>query len=179
MFFEEYMNHKFFGYLTQCGVITVQSFGSHILSQPSGLGLRLHIWGKLTLTVTAVFLHVISLPQVTMNLVAQVTLTWPWDGIPLLPSPPCHSCRMALDTVSIDTISFNIVYVACPLAISYMNIFPFFDKLIETFKFWFSGCHVKGPLLPPSTLWYFTKSCAHQVTTRGAVTWQDRRQNRK
>jgi hypothetical protein len=27
--------------------------------------------------------------------------------------PPHHSCRRALDTVSIDTISFNIDYVAC------------------------------------------------------------------
>jgi hypothetical protein len=35
----------------------------------------------------------------------------PWDGVPLLPSPH-HSCRRALNTVSIDTISFNIVYVA-------------------------------------------------------------------
>ncbi len=30
MFFEEYMNFKIFVYLRQCGVITVQSFRSHI-----------------------------------------------------------------------------------------------------------------------------------------------------
>jgi hypothetical protein len=35
------------------------------------------------------------------------------------------------------------------LAISYMNIFTFFDKLKETFKFWAIGCHFKGPLLLP------------------------------
>jgi hypothetical protein len=40
------------------------------------------------------------------------------------------------------------------LAISYRNIFTFFDKLKETFKFWASGCHVKGTLPPP---------CAHKI----------------
>jgi hypothetical protein len=35
------------------------------------------------------------------------------------------------------------------LAISYMNIFTFFDNLKETIKFWAIGCHVKGPLPPP------------------------------
>ncbi len=34
-------------------------------------------------------------------------------------------------------------------AISYMNIFTFFDNLKETFKFWAIGCHVKGHLPPP------------------------------
>jgi hypothetical protein len=33
-FFEEYINFKTFHYLMHCGVIPVQSFGSHILPQP-------------------------------------------------------------------------------------------------------------------------------------------------
>jgi hypothetical protein len=37
--FEEYMTFKMFCYLRQYGVIPVQSFGSHIRPQPSGLGL--------------------------------------------------------------------------------------------------------------------------------------------
>jgi hypothetical protein len=36
------------------------------------------------------------------------------------------------------------------LTISYRIIFTLFDKLKETFKFWASSCHVKGPLPPPS-----------------------------
>jgi hypothetical protein len=52
------------------------------------------------------------------------------------------------------------------VAISYMNIFTFFDNLKETVKFWVIGCHVKGPLPPPLR----TK---HQVRTGGGgVTWQ-------
>jgi hypothetical protein len=35
------------------------------------------------------------------------------------------------------------------LGISYTNIFTYFDKLKEIFKFWASGCYVKGPLPPP------------------------------
>jgi hypothetical protein len=54
------------------------------------------------------------------------------------------------------------------LAISYRNIFTFFDKLKETFKFWASGCHVKGPLHPPlRTQDTLRKSCVHQVRTGG------------
>jgi hypothetical protein len=37
--FEEYMTFKMFCSLRQCGGIPVQSFGSHIRPQPSGLGL--------------------------------------------------------------------------------------------------------------------------------------------
>ncbi len=40
MFFEEYINFKKFCYLRHCIVIPVQSFGSHIRTQPSGLGLN-------------------------------------------------------------------------------------------------------------------------------------------
>jgi hypothetical protein len=39
MFFVEYINFKIFLYLRRCGVIPVQSFGSHIRPKPSGLGL--------------------------------------------------------------------------------------------------------------------------------------------
>ncbi len=38
-FFEEYMNFKTH-YLSLCGVIPLQSFGSHICPQPHGLGLK-------------------------------------------------------------------------------------------------------------------------------------------
>jgi hypothetical protein len=38
-FFEEYINFKIFRNLSHCGVIPVQSFGSHIRSQLHGLGL--------------------------------------------------------------------------------------------------------------------------------------------
>jgi hypothetical protein len=37
---EEYINFKNFCYLRRCGVIPVQSFGSHIHSQPSGFELK-------------------------------------------------------------------------------------------------------------------------------------------
>ncbi len=40
MFFEKYINFKFFWYLGCCGVIPIQGFGSHIRPQQSGLGLR-------------------------------------------------------------------------------------------------------------------------------------------
>jgi hypothetical protein len=39
MFFEEYINYKIVHYLSHCGLIPVQSFGSHIRLQPHGLGL--------------------------------------------------------------------------------------------------------------------------------------------
>jgi hypothetical protein len=39
-FFEEYVNFKIFRNLSHCGVIPVRSFGSHIRSQPHGLGLK-------------------------------------------------------------------------------------------------------------------------------------------
>jgi hypothetical protein len=39
MFFEEYINLKIFCNLSHCGVLPVQSFGSHIRPQPHGLGL--------------------------------------------------------------------------------------------------------------------------------------------
>jgi hypothetical protein len=38
-FFEEYINYKIFCYLRNCGVISVQSFGSQIGPQPPRLGL--------------------------------------------------------------------------------------------------------------------------------------------
>ncbi len=60
------------------------------------------------------FFHIMSLPQVTLNLLAQVT----WDltmrrHTPSPRPPPHHICHRALDTASIDTINFNIVYVPC------------------------------------------------------------------
>ncbi len=54
-----------------------------------------------------------------------------------------------LDKVSIDTISFNIVYVACQVGNYLQKFIYFFYMLKETFKFWASGCHFKGPLPPP------------------------------
>jgi hypothetical protein len=59
------------------------------------------------------------------------------------------------------------------LTISYKNIFTFFDKFKETFKFWASSCQVKGlsssPLCTQDTV---TKSCVRQVRTGGVVIWQ-------
>ncbi len=66
----------------------------------------------LTLVATALFFHIISWPQVVLNLAAQVTCDLAVRRRTPSPLPPTHSCRRALDTVSIDTISFNIVYVA-------------------------------------------------------------------
>jgi hypothetical protein len=40
MFFEEYINFKSLYYLRRCEVISIQSFGSQIRSQPFGLGLN-------------------------------------------------------------------------------------------------------------------------------------------
>jgi hypothetical protein len=54
------------------------------------------------------------------------------------------------------------------LAISYRNMFTFFDKLKETFKFWACSCHVKGPLTPPlPTQDTVIKSLVCQVRTGG------------
>ncbi len=58
------------------------------------------------------------------------------------------------------------------LAISFRNIFTFFDKLKETLEFLAIGCHVKGPLPPPLRIQDITKSCMRQVRTEGAMTWQ-------
>jgi hypothetical protein len=65
-------------------------------------------------------------------------------------SPPSHhSCCRALNTVSIDTISFNIVHVPCQVSNKLYEYINFFDILKETFKFWANNCHVKDPLPPP------------------------------
>jgi hypothetical protein len=40
-FFEEYISFKIFRNLSQCVVIPVRSFGSHIRPQPHGLGLKM------------------------------------------------------------------------------------------------------------------------------------------
>ncbi len=59
------------------------------------------------------------------------------------------------------------------MTISYKNIFPFFVKLKETFKFWASSCQVKGPSSSPlCTQDTVTKSCVRQVRTGGAMIWQ-------
>jgi hypothetical protein len=39
-FFKKYINFKIFRNFSHCGVIPVQSFGSHLCPQPHGLGLR-------------------------------------------------------------------------------------------------------------------------------------------
>jgi hypothetical protein len=69
----------------------------------------------LTLVATALFFHVVSRPQVALNLAAQVTC----DLAVRRRTPsllPHHSCRRALDTVSFVMISFNIVSVACQVS---------------------------------------------------------------
>jgi hypothetical protein len=99
--------------------------------QRRALTKEIFLW---TLTAMALFFHVISLPQVTFNLVVQVI----WDlAVRWVP----------LDTVSIDTINFNKVMMPAKLAISYMNILTFL-LIKETFKFW---ANVKDHLSPPST----------------------------
>ncbi len=66
----------------------------------------------LTLVATALFIHVVSRPQVALNLAAQVTCDLAVRRrTPSL--PPHRSCRRALDTVSIVGVRFNIVSVAC------------------------------------------------------------------
>jgi hypothetical protein len=52
------------------------------------------------------------------------------------------------------------------LAISYRNIFTFFDKLKEIFKFWASGCHVKSPLPPPTP---HTRCCYGELCALGQL----------
>jgi hypothetical protein len=103
----------------------------------------------LTLTATALFFLVVSLPQVTLNLVAQVT------GDLAVRLQYCLCCLPSWQLVT------WIYYV-----------FTFFDKLKETFKF----CYLLPCQRPsPSPLYKqdtVTKSCMSQVTTRGAVTWQ-------
>jgi hypothetical protein len=59
------------------------------------------------------------------------------------------------------------------LAISYRNKFPFFDKWKETFRFWASGCHVKGPLPPPPLHTRYSYEEMHAPGQNwGVVTWQ-------
>ncbi len=67
--------------------------------------------------------------------------TWPWEGVPLLP-PSQQGCHRALNTVYMDTLNFNIVYVGN----YFCEYIYFFYKLKETYKFWANGCHVKDPL---------------------------------
>jgi hypothetical protein len=91
---------------------------------------------------------------------------------PSSPSPH-HICCRALDTFSIDIISFNYVYVARQVGNWLFKYIHLFDKLKETFKFWANCCHVKGSLPPLlHTQDGVTKSCVRKVKTRGAVTWQ-------
>jgi hypothetical protein len=49
-FFEEYINFKIFHYLSHCGVIPVQSFGSHIRPQLPGLGFNKFLFQHTLLT---------------------------------------------------------------------------------------------------------------------------------
>ncbi len=62
MFFEEYINFKIFCNLSHCGVIPVQSFGSHIRPQPHGLGLKVQTT-KLTNCVMFQLIFAISVIQ--------------------------------------------------------------------------------------------------------------------
>jgi hypothetical protein len=67
---------------------------------------------SLTLEAMALFFHIISQPQVTLNLAAQVT----WDlAVRRLTPPPLPPQQLSQgpNTISIDMISFNTVYVAC------------------------------------------------------------------
>ncbi len=48
MFFEEYINFTNLCYIRRCGFIPVLSFGIHIHSQPSELGLNITFKGTLT-----------------------------------------------------------------------------------------------------------------------------------
>ncbi len=70
----------------------------------------------LSLVATALFFHVISRPQVPLNLAAQVTCDLAMRRRTPSLLPPHRSCRKALDTVSFVTISFNIVSVACQVS---------------------------------------------------------------
>ncbi len=67
----------------------------------------------LTLVATALCFHVVSWPQVALNLAAQVTCDLAVRQHTPSLLPPHLSCRRALDTVSIFMINFNIVSVAC------------------------------------------------------------------
>jgi hypothetical protein len=60
---------------------------------------------QLTLVATALFFHVISWPQVKCDLGREM-------AYPFSP-PPHRSCHRALNKVSIDTISFIIVFLCC------------------------------------------------------------------
>jgi hypothetical protein len=92
MFFEEYINFKKFCYLRHCGVIPVQSFGSHIHPQSPGFGLRdLYFSGgcKYINVITswlniATFHSPISLSNLTLDIVSQTEQqsTNPWISVP-------------------------------------------------------------------------------------------------
>jgi hypothetical protein len=121
---------------------------------------HLYVSPSLTLVATALFSHVISRSQVALNLAPQVTCD-------LAVRRRTPSLLPPTTVVSIVTKSFNKVSVACQVAISYMNIFTFFENLKERFKFWAIGCHVKGPL--PSPL---RTEC--QARTGGGGPWHGR-----
>ncbi len=61
MFFEEYINFKIVHYLSHCKDIPVQSFGSHIRPQSSGLGLKVS-----TTLLSLQRLHSVSLSDVNI-----------------------------------------------------------------------------------------------------------------
>jgi hypothetical protein len=63
MFFEEYINIKNFRNLSHCGVIPVQSFGSHIRPQPHGLGLNV-----LKIFLSGVLKRVIMMARIWINI---------------------------------------------------------------------------------------------------------------
>jgi hypothetical protein len=68
-------------------------------------------------------------------------------------SPPHRSCHRALDTVSIDMISFNILFVACQVGnySSYTNIFTFLINYNKYLSFGLMVAMSKGLSLSPST----------------------------
>ncbi len=99
----------------------------------------------------AFFFHVKSLPQVTLNLVAQ--FTWDLAVRWRTPSPLPHTTVVTgPSTQSLLTRYISILFMLpAKLAIIYRNIFTFIYILKETFKLWASSCHVKGPLPLPTT----------------------------
>jgi hypothetical protein len=91
--------------------------------------------GHLTLVATALFFHVVSRPQVALNLAAQVTCDLAVRRrTPSLLPPTAVVAGSSTRSLLSRYISILFLLPA-KLAINYINIFTFFENLKETFKF--------------------------------------------
>ncbi len=108
---------------------------------------------SLTLVAMALFFRIMSLPQVTLNLVAEVTWNLTMRQHTPSPLPPPQLLQGPRHSLYWHN---KFQYFLCCLSswqLVIEDIFTLFDKLKKTFKFWAIGCRVKGPLPAPGQNW--------------------------